>query len=72
MTDRLKEWLDGEGQVGHANWGKALAALRAVVELHTTGNATLGLPPSAQPRCGCCREEWPCSTRRAIEKEVLK
>jgi len=68
MTDRLKAWLDEDGGVGHANWAKALAALRAVVELH------------ARNGYGFCDEcsvygeytaEWPCSTIRAVEKEVL-
>jgi hypothetical protein len=70
MTDRLKEWLDVEGQVGHANWGKALAALRAVVELHSL--CMEGDPLRSTGRCRHCDEVYPCPTIRAIEKEVLK
>jgi hypothetical protein len=74
MNDRLSAWLDEQER--HWMFSSArkdsppmLRALRAVVELHTP---TLGgLPPSAIPRCAECKQEWPCPTRRAIEKKVL-
>ncbi len=79
MTDRLKEWLDDQDGPSGYNLRaslagqKALAALRAVVELHS---------PVGQGRyrvCGHCGDEraeagppfWPCYTVRAIEKEVF-
>jgi hypothetical protein len=71
VTDRFKAWLDKPysemslGEIGDRDFN-ALAALRAVVELHR-------LTPEMQwgNVCGHCFKDWPCPTIKAIEKEVF-
>lgn len=48
--------------------GSILAArVEKVLALHSIGD--VGLPPSARPRCGSCREHWPCPTVRILNGE---
>jgi hypothetical protein len=69
VSDPLKAWLDEqEGPLGYnvrasISGKKALAALRAVVELHERDSSY---------SCGLCQTRSKCLTIRAIEKEVLK
>lgn len=68
MTDRLKEWLDNHLAWNDEDVDVAVAALRAVVELHKPH-------PLHGWYCIECEDSgagWPCRTIRAIEKEVLK
>jgi hypothetical protein len=71
MTD-LQKWLNkpyGEMTVSEIDTRNfaALAALRAVVELHQPIPEFPGEAP-----CKDCEWIWPCPTIRRIEKEVLK
>ena len=80
MTDRLKAWLDepysemSVSEIDTRNF-EALAALRAVVELHRGQESTYGVGYTSQQErivmCVGCDEEWPCETIRTIEKEVF-
>lgn len=68
MTAPLKEWLDDHRDSAEllpfAPFARTLAALRAVVELHT--------PKGYDDFCSECLADDPCPTIRAIEKEVLR
>ena len=69
MSD-LQKWLDEERAIWTSTERQALAALRAVVELH---KPVLGFGgPGTSEDCNHCHVAYPCPTIRAIEKAVLK
>ena len=52
---------------------QSMRALRAVVELHKNNGSkyTLAYNQVAIELCEYCRDEYPCDTIQAIEKELL-
>jgi hypothetical protein len=77
MSAPLKEWLYrpyGEMTIQEIDdrHYDALAALRAVVELHHETEIGEGYSWQTTKSCADCGEEYPCETIRAIEKEVLR
>ena len=81
MTDRLKAWLDepysemSVSEIDTRNF-EALAALRAVVELHRGQESTFGVGYTAQRErivmCEGCDEPWPCLIVRILDGEEDK
>ena len=80
VPDRISGWLKemeaAEMFGGTRHSGPALAAIRAVVELHTPGpyyEAERSDGETVTNRlCRYCKHNWPCPTIRAIEDKAPK
>lgn len=61
------QWMPSDYQRAEA--GRELARrVERVLALHQPVRESIGLPPSAAPRCLTCRSvSWPCATIRALD-----